>query len=148
MDLVSMRWNGKRQFVGWNEAGQSLVMDAPLDYKGDGSGIRPVELVLYAIAGCTGMDVISILEKKRQDVTDFELYVRGTRREDEYPKIYTRIEVEYVVTGFGVSEEAVRRSIELSEEKYCAVRWMLGDDVRVSTRFRVVEAKRPAGENG
>ncbi len=148
MDLVSVRWNRNRQFVGWNEAGQSLVMDSPADYRGEGSGIRPVELVLYAIAGCTGMDVISILEKKRQDVRGIEIHARGTRREDDYPKIYTQIELEYVVTGFGVSEEAVRRSIQLSEEKYCAVGWMLGDDVRVSTSFRVIEAEQPAVQEG
>ncbi|MBF4509520.1 MAG: OsmC family protein [Aeromicrobium sp.] len=142
MDTVRVKWNGKRRFVAWDEAGHSVVMDARAEYNGDGSGVRPLELVLYATAGCTGMDVISILEKKRQKVTDFDLVITGTQRTDDYPKIYTSIEIEYVVTGIGVKDEAVARAIELSEEKYCSVRGMLGPDVEVSTRFRVLEADR------
>ena len=82
MNVVNVKWNGKRRFVGWDEAGHGVVMDAPASETADGSGARPVELVLYALAGCTGMDVISILEKKRQVVTDLQLVVRGTQRED------------------------------------------------------------------
>lgn len=142
MDTVTVKWNGKRRFVGWDSAGHGVVMDSKAAYGGDGTGPRPVELVLYGIAGCTGMDVISILEKKRQHVTDFDMVVRGTQREDDYPKIYTRIEVEYIVTGIGVKPEAVARAIELSEEKYCSVRHMLGPQVEVVTSFTVVEAER------
>ncbi|MDZ4167971.1 MAG: OsmC family protein [Coriobacteriia bacterium] len=141
MDIVRVKWNGKRRFVAWDEAGHGIVMDASAGYKGDGSGVRPVELVLYGMAGCTGMDVISILEKKRQKVTDFDLVVTGTQRTDEYPKIYTRIEVEYVITGIGVKPEAVARAIELSEEKYCSVKGMFGSDVEVVTSYRVLEAE-------
>jgi putative redox protein len=142
MDTVRVKWNGKRRFVAWDEAGHSVVMDARAEYHGDGSGVRPVELVLYALAGCTGMDVISILEKKRQRVTDFELEIVGTQRTDRFPKIYEHIEVTYVVTGIGVKEEAVARAIELSEEKYCSVKGMLGEQVTVTTSFRVVEDER------
>lgn len=144
MDLARVRWNGKRQFVGVDEAGHAVVMDAKAEYKGEGSGIRPVELVLQGLAGCTGMDVISILEKKRQDVRGLEINVTGTPRVDEYPKIYTDIEVEYVVYGYGVKPEAVARAIELSEEKYCSVKGMLSEEIRVTTTFRVVE-ERAAG---
>jgi len=118
-------------------------MDATAHYGGDGSGVRPVELVLYGLAGCTAMDVISILEKKRQTVLDLELVVNGTQRVDEHPKIYEHIEIEYVVTGIGVKPEAVARAIELSEEKYCSVRGMFGPQVEVVTSFRVVEAELP-----
>ena len=142
MDTVRVKWNGKRRFVAWDEAGHSVVMDAKAEYHGDGSGVRPVELVLYALAGCTGMDVISILEKKRQRVTDFELEITGTQRTDGFPRIYEHIEVTYVVTGVGVKEEAVARAIELSEEKYCSVKGMLGEQVTVTTSFRVVEDER------
>ncbi|MDO8880031.1 MAG: OsmC family protein [Coriobacteriia bacterium] len=141
MDIVHVKWNGKRRFVAWDEAGHGIVMDASAGYKGDGSGARPVELVLYGLAGCTGMDVISILEKKRQKVTDFDLVVTGTQRTDEYPKIYTRIEVEYVITGIDVKPEAVARAIELSEDKYCSVKGMFGSDVEVVTSYRVLEAE-------
>ena len=142
MDTVTVKWNDKRRFVAWDEDGHSVVMDAKAAYNGDGSGVRPLQLVLYAIAGCTGMDVISILEKKRQVVTGFDLVVKGTQRTDEYPKIYEHIEIEYVVTGIGVAEAAVARAIELSEEKYCSVRGMLGPQVEVTTSFRVLEAER------
>lgn len=139
MDIVTVKWNGKRRFVGWDEAGHGIVMDSRAEYGGDGSGVRPIELVLYGMAGCTGMDVISILEKKRQRVTDIEMTVRGTQRVEEYPKIYTQIEIEYVVTGIGVKPEAVARAIELSEEKYCSVRHMFGPQVKVVTSYRVIE---------
>ena len=141
MDVAKVRLTGRRQLVGTDQAGHSVVMDAKPEYGGEGSGIRPVELVLHAFAGCTGMDVISILEKKRQDVRGMEIIVSGLARTDDYPKIYERISVEYVVTGFGVSEDAVARAIELSEEKYCSVRGMLGPQVEVQTSFSVIEAR-------
>ncbi len=144
MDVARVRLTGRRQLVGVDSAGHSVVMDARPEYNGEGTGIRPVELVLHGLAGCTAMDVIAVLEKKRQDVRDIEVIVHGTQRTDEQPKIYTEMAVEYVVTGYGVSAEAVARAIQLSEEKYCAVKGMLGDQVTVSSSFRVVEA-RPAG---
>ncbi len=143
MDQARIRWGGKRQFVSTDEAGHSVVMDAKAEYGGDGSGIRPMELVLHALAGCTGMDVISVLEKKRQDVRGLEIIVTGHQRLDEFPKIYTRMEVEYVVTGFGVKPEAVARAIELSEEKYCTVKGMLGPQVEVVTSYRVLDEHEP-----
>ncbi len=147
MDVARVRWTQNRQFVGTDEAGHSVVMDAKPEYKGEGSGIRPVELVLHGLAGCTGMDVISILEKKRQDVRGLEINVTGTPRLDEYPKIYTDIVVEYVVTGFDIDAAAVARAIELSEEKYCSVKGMLGDQVRVSTSFIVKDARAAGTPN-
>jgi putative redox protein len=140
MDVVNVRWAGHRLFVGWDVAGHGVVMDARPEYKGEGTGARPVELVLYALAGCTGMDVVSILEKKRQHVTGVEIQVQAEQREDEFPKIYPRIRLHYVVTGHAVSEKAVARAIELSEEKYCTVRGMLGPQVEVSATFEVKES--------
>lgn len=143
MDTARVKLTGRRQFVGVDEGGRSVVMDARPEYKGDGAGIRPIELVLHAMAGCTGMDVLSVLEKKRQDVRGLEVIVSGQQREDEFPKIYTTMDVEYVVTGFGVRPEAVERAIELSEEKYCTVRGMLGSDVKITSSYRIVEAEQP-----
>ncbi|PKQ29900.1 MAG: hypothetical protein CVT60_03030 [Actinobacteria bacterium HGW-Actinobacteria-10] len=143
MDSVKVRWGGSRQFVGWDERGHGVVMDAKPEYKGEGTGTRPLEVFLYALAGCTGMDVISILEKKRQDVRHFEMQVEAQQREDDYPKIYTDIHVHYVVTGFGVKEAAVARAIELSDEKYCSVKGMLGPQTIVRTTFEVREAPAP-----
>lgn len=144
MDAVTVRWNGKRQFVAWDEAGHGLIMDASAAHSGEGTGTRPLQLFLHAMAGCTAMDVISILEKKRQDVRDLQIEVEAEQRTDEYPKIYTKINLHYVVTGYGVKDVAVERSIELSEEKYCSVKGMLGPQVEVTTSFEVKEAEPPA----
>ena len=135
-----MRWAANRQFVGWDEAGHGVVMDAQTGYKGEGTGPRPVELVLYGLAGCTGMDVISVLQKKRMDVRGLQINVQGRQREDDYPHYYEDIQVEYVVTGRGVTEAAVERAIQLSEEKYCSVKGMFGPQVHVATSYRVIEA--------
>lgn len=140
MDIARIKWTGKRQFIGVDAAGHSLVMDAKSEYGGEGSGMRPLEVVLHGLAACTGMDVVSILEKKRQDVRGLEIVVHAEQREDEFPKIYTRIELEYVVSGFGVKPEAVARAVELSEEKYCSVGGMLRPTVDIVTSYRVVEA--------
>ncbi|MBA4370299.1 MAG: osmotically inducible protein OsmC [Coriobacteriaceae bacterium] len=146
MNVATVRWTRKRQFVGTDEHGHSVVMDARPEYKGEGSGIRPIELVLHGLAGCTGMDVISVLEKKRQDVRGLEVVVDGVQREDDYPHYYETIRVEYVVKGYGVKPEAVARAIELSEEKYCSVKGMFGPQVKVTSSFRVVEADAPGAE--
>jgi putative redox protein len=143
MDEVKVRWSGGRQLIGWDEAGHGMVMDASKEHKGEGTGVRPLEVFLYGLAGCTAMDVISILEKKRQDVRGLEIEVEATQRTDDYPKIYTDILLRYIVTGFGVTDVAVARSIELSEEKYCSVNGMLGPQVTVRTEFEVHEADAP-----
>lgn len=142
-DRVAVRWTGRRQFVAWDEHGHGVVMDATPEFKGEGTGTRPLELFLYSLAGCTAMDVVSVLEKKRQDVRGVEVRVRAEQREEEFPKIYTDIELEYVVRGSGVAEAAVARAIELSEGKYCSVKGMLGPQTRVTTSFRVLDPDEP-----
>lgn len=143
-DSVHVRWAQKRQFIGWDEAGHSVVMDASASHAGEGTGTRPLQVFLYGLAGCTGMDVISILEKKRQDVRGMEIQVRAQQRTDEFPKIYTHIELSFVVEGFDIEPAAVARAIELSEDKYCSVKGMLGDHVDIVTSYDVRES-RPAG---
>lgn len=107
---------GELRFVGRVGSGHSVVLD---DGKGD-TGIRPAELVPLALAGCTAMDVISILRKKRQVVTGYEVRAEGVQM-DGHPNAFTRIDVLHVVTGRSVDVEAVRRAIELSATKYCSV---------------------------
>jgi putative redox protein len=97
-------------------------------------------MLMVSLAGCTGMDVIDILRKKRQAVTDFEVRVRGVTA-DEHPKRYLTIEVTYVVTGHHLDPEAVRRSIELSETKYCGVMASLRPGAPITTRFEIREAE-------
>ena len=141
-DRVHVRWSQHRQMVGWDGGGHAIVMDAPARSKGEGTGARPLEVFLQALAACTAMDVVSVLEKKRQPFTGLSIEVTAEQREDEFPKIYTRIELVYVVRGADVSARAVERAIELSEGKYCSVRGMLGPQVEVVTSYRI-EADAP-----
>ena len=106
---------------------------------GENDGFRPTELVLVALAGCTAMDVISILTKKRQQVTSFEVRTHGERAEQE-PRAFTSFSVEYVVTGKGVDPAAVERAVELSETKYCSVMATLRGAGPVTRTITVQEA--------
>ena len=99
--------------------------------------VTPMELVLMALAGCTGMDVADIMRKKRQEIAGMEIRIRGTRAED-HPRVYAGIELEYIVSGPSLSEEAVARSIELSMTKYCSVGAMLAPSVPIKTSFRII----------
>jgi putative redox protein len=122
------------------EEGFSIPLDADENVGGQGLGMRPAKMVLVGLAGCSAMDVLSILRKKRQAVTDMRVNVRAGRAED-HPKVYTRIELEFVVTGHGVDPAAVERSIELSMTKYCPVAAMLSQTVPIETGYRIIEAE-------
>ena len=138
MNDVTVRLVGRRRMVGINDLGHSIVMDTPLEYGGENTGMRPLELVLYGLAGCTGMDVVAILEKQRQKVTRFSVRATGVQTEAK-PSRYERIEITYEVVGVGVKPEFVARAIELSEQKYCSVRACLHPDITLSSSFRVLE---------
>jgi len=103
-------------------------------------GFRPMELLAMGLAGCTAMDVISILRKKRQDVVDFEVRVH-TEKAEEYPKVWTKAVIEYVVTGRGVDPAAVERAMQLSRETYCPAQNMLGKAVNIETKYTIIEAE-------
>jgi len=115
-------------------------MDATAENGGEGSGVRPLELVLYALGGCTGIDVLAVLEKKRQRVTNIEVYLDATKR-DEIPQIYADITMRYLVTGHHIKPTAVEHAIELSEGKYCSVRAMLGPEVHITSSYEIREAE-------
>ncbi len=133
---ITARWKGGLGFEAVNAQGVSVRMDS----SSENPSLTPMELVLMALAGCTGMDTADILRKKRQKVDSMEIRVRGTRTED-HPKVYTGIEVEYVVTGANVDSEAVARSIDLSINKYCSVGAMLTPSVPIRTSFRVIASE-------
>ena len=122
------------------EESVEIHLDAKADVGGEGLGARPQSLVLVSLGGCTGMDVISILRKKRQDVTGLELRVSASRAE-EHPRVFTHIWVKYIVTGRHVDPAAVERSIELSMERYCPVAGMLKPVVPIETSYEIVEAE-------
>jgi putative redox protein len=136
---ITARWKGGLGFEAVNAQGVAVRMDSPSDKP----YLTPMELVLVALAGCTGMDAADILRKKRQPVESMEIRARGTRAED-HPRVYTAIELEYIVSGTDVSEEAVARSIELSMNKYCSVGAMLAPSVPIKTSFRILPGKEKA----
>lgn len=126
------------QFVATADSGHAVVMDATPAVGGSNTAPRPMELLMMAFGGCSGMDVISILRKKKQDVSRFEINVRGEMAEIT-PHYYTALHIEYVVTGRGISEEAVKRAIELSLEKYCAVGATLGKAAKITHSYRIIQ---------
>ena len=117
-------WHDGLTFTGTAESGFTVSLGADPEVGGENDGFRPMELMAVSLAGCTAMDVISILRKKRQEVTAFEVKVKAERA-DEHPKVFTSAVIEYEVTGHGVQESALRRSIELSAERYCPAQGML-----------------------
>jgi putative redox protein len=125
--------------VGEGGHGSAIVVDHALPDEGrQESGPRPMELLLIGLAGCTSMDVVSVLQKKRQPLTGLQTKVTAERAA-EHPKVYTQIHVEYVVTGRGVKPAAVERAIELSVTKYCSAMEMLRQAAEITTSFQVVE---------
>ncbi len=135
-ELVKVKWEGGMRFVATTEEGDSLTMDADPEGGGEGRGFRPVKLMLVGLGGCTGMDVVWILKRQRQDVSGLEMNVTGTRRKKD-PRYYENIQVQYIVRGRNVRESAVKRAIELSEQKYCSVRGIFRQEVKVTTSYRV-----------
>lgn len=134
---AKVRWVSGMQFVGESGSGHAMVLDAPAP-GGRNTGPSPMELLLVGLAGCTAMDVVNILSKKRQPFHGVEVHANGVQR-DEPPNYYTDIHLEYVVYGKGVSEKAVEQAIALSEEKYCSAAAMMNEVANITTAFRIVE---------
>ncbi|MBZ0155845.1 MAG: OsmC family protein [Alphaproteobacteria bacterium] len=135
---AKVKWVDGMQFVGESDSGHAIVMDADKDAGGNNTGMRPTELLLIGLGGCTGMDVASVLRKKRQLLSGVETNIKGQKAQD-YPQKFTEIEIEFVVTGKDLSEEAVKRAVELSMTKYCSVKATLEGTAKVSYRYRIVQ---------
>lgn len=131
-------WQGKMAFDG-SVAAQHVKLDADPAVGGEGEGFKPMQLIAIGLAGCTAMDVISILHKKRQDVTEFEVRVHAEQASD-HPHVFTHIRLEYVVTGRNISPDALQRAIELSETKYCPAQAMLNKVVPIELTYTINEA--------
>ncbi|MBN1451879.1 MAG: OsmC family protein [Anaerolineales bacterium] len=131
-------WQEGMHFSGTANSGFNVQLDAKQEVGGEGKGFVPMELMALSLAGCTAMDVISILRKKRQDVTGFEVQVDAPRA-DEHPKVFTRATIEYLVTGHAVGEAAVLRAIELTAESYCPAQAMLGKVMPIDLRYKIFE---------
>ncbi len=127
------------QFTGTAVSGHTLTMDADGNSGGNNAGFRPMELLLVGFGGCSGMDVISILRKKRQPVSGLEINVKGEKT-DSYPKIYKTVHIEYIVKGKGVEKDAVERAISLSLEKYCSVGATLAKAGTITHSYKIIDA--------
>ncbi|MGB9742943.1 MAG: OsmC family protein [candidate division WOR-3 bacterium] len=140
---ATVRWTAGMQFVGVSGSGHALVMDTSAEHGGSDTAPTPMELLLVALAGCTGMDVVSLLKKMRVNFQTLEIRIQGERR-TEHPRIFTGIELEYLVYGTGIDQDAVRRAVELSMEKYCSVSAMVKPACPVKWTYRVVQPETQA----
>jgi putative redox protein len=132
---AKVTWVEDRRFVGQASSGHGIVVDASTAKIGP----SPMELLLMGMAGCTAHDVVDILQKQRQTVTALDVSVRAERAEQP-PRVYTTIEVEYLIEGRDITSKAVERAIRLSEEKYCSASIMLGATARIVSSYRIEES--------
>ena len=140
---VAAQWKENMTFVGIPDSGFAVQMDADASFGGTENGVRPMEMIALGLAACTGMDVISILQKKRQQITQFEVRVNAPRSAD-HPQVFTSAVITYIVIGRGVDESAVLRSIELAATKYCPAQFMLAEVFPMELHYEIFEE----GEDG
>lgn len=131
---ATVRFAGDDFFIGVTPSGRALTIDTA-----HGSAPSPMELLLVALGSCTAVDVITILQKKREDVREYRVEVRGERRPD-HPRSYSRMEVHHIVTGRNISEKSVRQAMELSDTKYCSVAATLRPTAEIVSSFEIIEA--------
>lgn len=136
---ASVRWIDGMMFEASADSGHTVVMDGPPELGGRNRGSRPMEVVLMGTGACSAADVVSILEKSRQDVTDCVVELEAERAET-VPRVFTRIHMHYIVTGRGLKPEAVERAVRLSADKYCSATRMLNKTATVSHDFEIREA--------
>ena len=138
---ATIHFAGNDFFIGVSPSGHAQTIETDSARL---AAATPMELLLIALGSCTGVDVISILKKKRQHVTDYRIEVSGDRRE-EFPRSYTRLYVKHIVHGRGVSEQALTSAIELSEAKYCSVAATLSGSAEIVTSYEIVEEDQGNG---
>lgn len=139
-----VKWVEAMTFVGESGSGHSVVMDGAPESGGRDLGVRPMEMLLLGMGGCTAFDVVLILRKARQQVSDCVLDIKAERADTD-PKVFTRIHVHFVVTGDGLSDKQVARAVELSAEKYCSASIMLGKTATITHDYEIVDSGSGAG---
>ncbi|MEH7299025.1 OsmC family protein [Neobacillus drentensis] len=137
---LTIKWNEKMAFSGTTPSGHEIKMDAAPEVGGENTGARPTELLLNAVAGCTGIDIISILHKMRLEPSSFQMDVKGERA-DDHPKKFTTINIHYALEG-DLPEEKVVRAIQLSKEKYCSVSHSLSAEISASYSINGVKGEQ------
>ena len=136
---TSLRWAGGAAFIGLSSGGHTVVMDGPPEGGGRNLGPRPMEMLLLSMAACSTYDVISILQKSREEIKDCDVKITANRAED-HPKIFTDIHLHFIVTGNDIKEKNVKRAIDLSAEKYCSASIMLGAMAKITHDFEILQA--------
>jgi putative redox protein len=137
---VALNWKNGLSFSGrGGSSGYALDVSGDKEVGGAEDGFRPMELVALGLASCTGIDVMSILQKKRQEITGLAVNVE-TQKADEHPRVWTHVLIEYIVTGKNVDPAAVERAIQLSKEKYCPAQNMLKLAVKIESRYEILAA--------
>jgi putative redox protein len=134
--VVMVKWLDGIRFVASDDKGHSIVIDASREHEGKGSAFTPMQLLLVALGGCTGMDVINILRKQRQKLTGFEIVVSGERRA-EHPRVYNKVHVEYKLKGENLRDKALRTAIQLSEDRYCSVGATISKTAKMSHSYSI-----------
>jgi putative redox protein len=135
---ATVKWTGKASFEGKSESGHSVIMDGSPDIGGENRGPRPMEMLLLGLGGCSSIDVMLILGKGRQDVTDCVAHIEAERAPTD-PKVFTKIHMHFVVSGRKIDPRRVEKAIHLSAEKYCSASIMLGKTAAITHDFEIVE---------
>lgn len=133
---TTINWEKDVKFTGQTPDGHQVHIDGPPEAGGNNEGMRPMELILMGVGACSAFDVMTILKKSRQDVTDCRCEVSGTRAE-EIPKVFTEIHLHFIVAGNDLKEKVVARAIDLSAEKYCSASIMLAQVAKVTHSFEL-----------
>lgn len=135
---ATVKWIDGRAFLGESGSGHTVVMDGPADHGGRNIGIRPMEMILLGVGGCSSYDVMDILQKGRNDVVDCVAELTA-ERVDAIPSVFSKIHLHFKVTGRNLKDSVVERAVKLSAEKYCSASIMLGKSVEITHDFEVIE---------
>jgi len=134
---TQLKWAGNAAFIGRASSGHTIVMDGPAEGGGRNLGPRPMEMLILGMGACSTYDVVSILKKSRQEITDCEIKITS-QRADSDPKVFTDIQLHFIVSGHDLKEKQVERAIKLSAEKYCSASIMLGATANITHDFEII----------
>lgn len=135
---ATVKWVNDAEFLGESGSGHHITMDGPPEFGGKNSGVRPMELLLLGLGGCTAFDVVHILKKARQPIAGCEVELHADRAMTD-PKVFTRIHVHFIVKGVGLKENQVERAVRLSAEKYCSASIMLAKTAEITHDYEIVD---------
>jgi len=138
MKTARVKWVENLKFIGQAPSGHSIAMDGPVESGGENSAIKPGEMTLVALGGCTAIDVVSILKKMKVGYDSFEVVV-DAEEADDYPRVWTKLHLKYIFKGKNIDESKVKKAIELSQDKYCSVSAMLRESAELTWEYEISE---------